>query len=149
MCHFFVRWPQEIAPAKDNHTICHTDFFATVAEVLNIDTNNDLEGEDSFSFLSLLKNENDYTREPVIHHSANGTFAIRKGNWKLILNYGSGGRQKPAGKPFEGEYQLYNLLNDLKESNNLVKDNPDKVKELIEDFNQIHTRTEKPIDHNI
>ena len=47
-------------------------------------------------------------------------FAIRKDNWKLILGDGSGARTKPIGIPFQEQYQLYDLANDITESNNLI-----------------------------
>jgi len=47
-----------------------------------------------------------------------GRAAIRKGNWKLLL--GAGGQ----------EIQLYDLDADIGESNNLVAQQPEKVKEL-------------------
>ena len=38
-------------------------------------------------------------REAIISHSENGTFAIRRGAWKLVVdNKTSGGRMTPAGK---------------------------------------------------
>lgn len=144
---FFVRWPNEVKPNIKNNPICHTDFFSTAADILNVEVKNEVEGEDSFSFLPLLKSQADYKREPVIHHSANGTFAIRKGDWKLIISNGSGGRQQPSSKPFVGEYQLYDLRNDIQESKNLASENPAVVTELLQDFDRMHGRTETLIDH--
>jgi arylsulfatase A len=144
---FFVRWPNEVKPDIKNNPICHTDFFSTAADILNVEVINEVEGEDSFSFLPLLKSQDDYQREPVIHHSANGTFAIRKGDWKLILSNGSGGRQQPSSKPFVGEYQLYDLGTDIQESKNLASENLAVVSELLQDFDRMHGRTETLIDH--
>jgi len=58
-------------------------------------------------------------------------FAIRDGKWKLILGNGSGARTKPVGTPFQEPYQLYNLENDLTESNNL-NDKEIEVTEKLE-----------------
>ena len=81
---------------------------------------------DSFSFLPLLKGEKrKKPRPPVIHHSAAGMFAIREGNWKLVLGNGSGGRQSPPGKPFAKPYQLYDLGKDLSEKHNIIEQHPD------------------------
>lgn len=144
---FFVRWPNKVKPDVKSNPICHTDFFSTAADILSLEVKNEVEGEDSFSFLPLLKNEGGYQREPVIHHSANGTFAMRKGDWKLILSSGSGGRQQPSGKPFQGSYQLYDLAADIQESKNLANDNPKVVAELLSEFDRMHGRTEILIDH--
>jgi hypothetical protein len=42
-------------------------------------------------------------REATVHHSINGSFASRKGDWKLIFAAGSGGWSFPTpGKAEEG-----------------------------------------------
>ena len=52
----------------------------------------------------------------MVHHSANGVFAIRDGKWKLVLGDGSGGRENPRGKPFGQPYQLYDMSSDIGET---------------------------------
>ena len=74
-------------------------------------------------------------REATVHHSINGSFAIRKGDWKLIMCPGSGGWSFPRPnnkEALEGlsRVQLYNLKNDPAESNNLQASNGEKVEEL-------------------
>ena len=76
-------------------------------------------------------------REATVHHSINGSFAIRQGAWKLIMCPGSGGWSFPTPnnkKALEGlpEVQLYNLMNDPGEKDNLQASNPQKVTELKE-----------------
>jgi arylsulfatase A-like enzyme len=116
---FFARWPGEIQPgSKTENTICHVDLLATAAEVSGAIIPKGA-AIDSHSFLPLLKGkEKDHLRPPVINHSAGGTFAIRNGNWKLVLGNGSGGRQAPKGKPFQRPYHLFNLATDLAETSN-------------------------------
>ena len=96
-----------------------------------------------------------YKRSYTIHHSINGSFAIRKGNYKFIFCPGSGGWSTP--KPFNNEtnnlpkFQLYNLDNDPSESNNLYGKLPELEKELISIFkNAINNgRTTKgPVQEN-
>ncbi len=64
-------------------------------------------------------------RAPVIHHSAAGMFAIRAGDWKLVLGNGSGGRQNPRGKPFAKPYHLSNLGKDIAETRNWYNERPE------------------------
>ncbi|MBW3539305.1 MAG: hypothetical protein KY476_03470, partial [Planctomycetes bacterium] len=73
------------------------------------------------------------SREAVVHHSAQGLFAIRQGKWKLILGRGSGGFSEPRRiqpAPGEPSGQLYDLENDLAESKNLYLERPKIVKRL-------------------
>ncbi len=128
---FFARWPEKIrAGSKCTKTITHTDLFATCAELADVELPI-LAAEDSFSWVPLFKGQFDkFERAPVINHSANGTFAIRDGKWKLVLGNGSGGREKPRGKPFGKPYQLYDLKNDLGEKKNLAEKYPQIVSRL-------------------
>ena len=64
-------------------------------------------------------------------------FAIRKGDWKLVLGNGSGGRELPKGKIFEEPYQLFNLKNDLGEKNNVIADFPKIALDLEKECLQI------------
>lgn len=141
---FIVKWPSQIAPnSESNQTICTTDFMATVAEISNYKLKAD-EGEDSFSMLPLLKNSftGNSFRDATVHHSINGSFAIRKGDFKLIMCADSGGWSYPkpgkdkdiiAGLP---KMQLYNLKTDPGEQHNLVNSNLEKVKELKQLLNK-------------
>ena len=128
---FFARWPGTIkAGSKAADTICLTDFFGTVSEVVGGGISVDA-AEDSFSFLAQLKGRKPATpRAPVIHHSSGGMFAIRDGKWKLVLGNGSGGREKPRGAPFEKPYQLFDLSADLGERENVIAQNTDVAQRL-------------------
>lgn len=73
-------------------------------------------------------------REATVFHSVEGSFAIRKGDWKLILAKGSGGWSFPRpGDPAEEnlpDFQLYNLASDPSETRNLQAEQSEKVEEL-------------------
>ena len=132
---FVARWPVVIkADSESNETICHTDLLATAAEITGFDLP-DNAAEDSISILSLMKQtEQSPVREATVHHSVNGSFAIRQGKWKLLLCPGSGGWSDP--KPAKAikdklpNVQLYDLSTDIAESTNLQKKHPDVVKRL-------------------
>lgn len=121
---FIVRWPAAIKKGQvKNQTICTTDFLATFADLLNVTLAHN-EGEDSFSFLPLLQEKDKaYSRPPVINHSVSGMFAIRKGNYKLVLGNGSGGREKPRGAVWGKPYQLYDLETDISETTDIIEQN--------------------------
>ncbi|MDB4473507.1 arylsulfatase [Opitutaceae bacterium] len=130
---FFARWPGKIeAGSASAEPICHVDFFATAAKLAGTKLPAAAEAApDSFDLTPLMFGQSsDFKRAPVIHHSSGGMFAIREGDWKLILGAGSGGRQAPKGKRFEPPWQLFNLANDPGETNNLFTTNPQKAHEL-------------------
>ena len=91
-------------------------------------------GEDSIDLGPLLRGgDAPSTREAIVHHSLDGMFAIRKGDWKLIEGLGSGGftnpRRRTAGEE-EPPHQLYNLADDPAEATNLAGQHPEKAAEL-------------------
>ncbi len=131
---FIVRWPAGVkAGGVSDATICLTDLFATLADITGAKVPSDA-AEDSVSFLRALKGKKGQVRKGTVHHSINGSFAIRKGDWKLLLCPGSGGWSSPT--PAETKkldlppIQLFNLARDPGETNNVYLKNKDKVKEL-------------------
>jgi arylsulfatase A len=135
---FVVRWPgRTIAGTDSAETICLTDLMTTFAGIVNHSLPAD-SAEDSYDILPALlgKKMSRPIRPDIIHHSHKDIFAIRQGDWKLILGKGSGGftRYKPPKDAPRG--QLYNLTDDPSEQNNLYNSRPDKVKSLTALLNE-------------
>ncbi|MEC9092976.1 MAG: arylsulfatase [Planctomycetota bacterium] len=128
---FFARWPGKIEPgSKCTQEICLTDVFATVADIVGARLKHQ-SAPDSFSLYPLMQGKDwEVPRAPVIHHSAAGMFAIRQGDWKLVLGNGSGGRQKPRGKAFSRPYHLSNIAKDLGETKNWYQTHPEIAEKL-------------------
>jgi arylsulfatase A len=131
---FIVRWPAKVKPGtKSDQLLCLTDLMATCADILNVPLPENA-GEDSVSFLpALLGQDNGSLREALVHHSVNGTFAIRQGHMKLLMCKDSGGWSDPrpgtvkSGMP---ELQLFDLSNDIGERINLHDKQSETVKKL-------------------
>lgn len=125
-----VRWPGYVEPGSQcDATVCLTDLYATFAEIVGAELEQD-SAEDSVSLVALAQGHVASRDLPVIHHSAAGMFAIRHGKWKLVLGNGSGGRERPRGKPFAKPYQLYDLSTDVAEENDVASKHPKVVSEL-------------------
>jgi arylsulfatase A-like enzyme len=139
---FIARWPERIAAnSESSEPVVLTDLMRTVAELVDYRLPLDA-AEDSFDIGGVLlqtKRGKLPIRDHLIHHSGNGTFAIRMGDWKLILGRGSGGFtrfQPPADAP---KGQLYNLDIDPAEQTNLYTAQPEVVSRLtkkLEEFQQ-------------
>jgi arylsulfatase A-like enzyme len=137
---FIVRWPGRIKPGtRSDETIVLTDIMASCAGILGTELSANT-AEDSVNLLPVLRGGKmeKPLHDVVIHHSGSGHFAIRKGQWKLLLCRGSGGwsppREAEAAKQNLPMLQLYDLASDPKESKNLQAKYPDKVKELAADL---------------
>lgn len=139
---FIVRWPAKVkADQQSAQLICLTDFMATAADIVGAKLPENA-AEDSFSFLpALLGESGKATRQSVIHHSINGSFALREGDWKLELCAGSGGWSDPrpgsAGEKGLPDTQLYNLSNDIAETRNLQGEKPDMVEKMTAELEKM------------
>jgi arylsulfatase A-like enzyme len=131
---FLVRWPAQVKGGqKTAQLTCLTDFMATAADILGQKLP-DNAAEDSFSFLpALTGRKSEAARPNIIHHSINGSFAIREGSMKLELCADSGGwsdprpGQAPKGSPAS---QLYDLSSDIAEQDNLLAAKPEAAAKL-------------------
>jgi arylsulfatase A-like enzyme len=134
-----VQWPARIKHHTVNQTVCLTDFMATFAALAGYDLK-DNEGEDSYNILPLLvdMSEKETIRDATVHHSINGEFSLRSGDWKLLFSPSSGGWSYP--RPGRDtavirtlpEIQLYNIKTDPEETTNVYKENPEVINELRE-----------------
>ncbi len=121
---------------KSDATICTTDLYATCADIAGYDCK-DTEGEDSFSLLPILQgNCSEFARENTVHHSINGSFALRVGEWKLLFAPGSAGWSYPTPAQVKSEgkdlpaLQLFNMKSDPSETNNVVAEHPEIVESM-------------------
>ncbi len=130
-----ARWTGHIKPAsKSDQIVCLTDFFATCVEITgaHIPAN---AAEDSVSLLPALLGTADHPlHEAIVHHSINGSFSIRQGNWKLELCSGSGGWSDPKPNSPEARklppIQLYDLSQDEGERKNVQAEHTEVVDRL-------------------
>ncbi len=131
---FIARRPGVIEPGSVcDELVCLTDLLATCAEIVG-DPLSDDEGEDSVSMMPLFGGSATPIRSHLVNHSVQVKFAIRDRRWKLVLCPGSGGWTKPdAEAAAEGlpPVQLYDMESDPGERNNLHRERPDRVKELV------------------
>lgn len=132
---FLVRWPARVEAGTGTAEItCLTDLLATVAAIVGVSLPEGA-GEDSVSMLPALLGEARETplREYTVHHSIDGSFALRQGPWKFIDGPGSGGwssNGKNAPGPASPPVQLYNLDEDIGERHNLWEAEPERVAAL-------------------
>lgn len=146
---FIISWPERInVSSVSDQLISTTDFFRTIYDLMNELSTEDLNdedmatpipdnvAEDSYSFLreipgfeSLLP-----VRKYIVNHSFYGNFAISNGKWKLIMCPHSGGWSKPVRNSKEvanlPPKQLYNIISDVAEKNNLYYKHPEIVEIL-------------------
>jgi arylsulfatase A-like enzyme len=123
-----IKWPRKaLQGAVSNVPVTSHDFFPTILEMVGIQTDNSVKNQtDGKSIATLLKGKKSLERDAIFwhfpHYSNHGNQspggAVRSGDYKLIEYYEN------------GTIQLFNLVNDLSEQNDLSLKEPEKVKEL-------------------
>lgn len=124
-----VKWPDVIKTESiSDHQVIIEDFYPTILEMAGIDSLKTVQKVDGQSFTSILKGEMYDGVRPLFWHYPNewgptgpgigAASAIRKGEWKLIFYH------------VDRSIELFNLSQDISETTNLFKDNPEKAKEL-------------------
>lgn len=131
-----LRWPEGTKPHEVRQTVCLTDFYATFAAINGYKLM-DSEGEDSYNLLPAIVSETeiDPIREATVHHSIDGQFTIRQGDWKLLLSASSGGWSAPTPTDTLAldslpPIQLYNMKDDPSETANVEAEHPEIVSRL-------------------
>ncbi len=123
-----IEWPGVINPGSVSDMPIHgVDFYATLLAMTGLPQRPD-HHQDSVNIVPLLKGEDpDFQRGPMfwhypvgvphIAHSFPGS-VVRNGDWKYLRFYA------------DGREELYNLKDDIGETNNLLALMPDKAAEM-------------------
>ncbi len=128
-----IKWPGVTKPGSvSNEPVATCDFYPTLLEILGLpgdSTHNaKVEGMSLVPLLQetamRLKRDSLYFHYPHYYPTTIPVSSIRSRDWKLLEYYE------------DGRLELYNLADDLSESNNLAKQNPKKVKQLQEDLHR-------------
>jgi len=136
---FIVSWPKgRVAKGKDSYAlVSHIDFFASMA-ALTGQTLEDEAAPDSFNQLQTWLGKDNKGREYVMEQA--GTLSVIEGNWKYIA---PSNRDNPYNANTNTDTgtitqpQLFDLLNDIGERNNIAAEHPDKVEKLAALINMV------------
>ncbi|MCB0669791.1 MAG: arylsulfatase [Saprospiraceae bacterium] len=131
---FITYWSGKIAPGVSNAMISQVDLLSSLAGLAG----SQVTTRDSKNLLDVLLGKSEEGRDELVLEATSRT-AMRKGNWVLIPPYPG-----PAVNTWvnielgnSDKYQLYNLENDLPQQNNLAESNPEKLQEMISEFERL------------
>ncbi|QDT99244.1 sulfatase family protein [Gimesia aquarii] len=128
---FCVRWPEKIkAGGRCSTTIVFNDVLPTLAEMLklNLDQNTAEDGQSFFKALTGKARPASF-HEAIVHNNSKGTFAIRKGAFKLTVN-GPKTTEQVIDDDFPVSVVLHDLSNDAEETTDVSRKHLKKVKEM-------------------
>lgn len=133
---FLVRWPGRVKPGVSGALISHVDLLASLAALTGQKLPEGA-GPDSVNVLPALLGDSPTGRDHLVQQA--GALSLRVGDWKYIEP-----RRGPRWSQNTGielgndpEGQLYNLAEDLGETNNLRRAHPDKAAEMAARLKQI------------
>lgn len=165
---FIARWPEKLpSDTTSNQMIGLVDLFASITHAAGIESQLPSTAHDSFSFLTPFIGQTQqgkrHSQRGSIFLQGSRGHAYRSGPWKLMLCPGSGASGRWGNTPASDtawkdaleiygknptahnelyQYpfvQLYNLDTDPAESNNLAKDQPERVHRMINEVKQLIT----------
>ncbi|MFM7118187.1 MAG: sulfatase-like hydrolase/transferase [Planctomycetota bacterium] len=120
-----VRWPSMIRPGSTSDTpVVLTDLVPTLLQAAGIDQSKTVGPLDGVSLLPLWRGETMPQRDlfwHFPHYSNQGNRpagAIRSGDWKLVEHFE------------DGRLELFDLANDISETNNLAEQQPERALHL-------------------
>lgn len=128
----FANWPGTLMPQKFTRPMHVVDWMPTVAGLVGWKSTADAKPDwDGVSQWALLKGARIMPPPRAIYIAhGSGDASLRLGDWKLIAH--NGGKGKAKAKKAKANHELFNLAQDPYETENLAKDNPEKVAELLQ-----------------
>ncbi|MEO0415295.1 MAG: sulfatase-like hydrolase/transferase, partial [Verrucomicrobiota bacterium] len=142
---FIIKWPGKTqAGSICDALVSQIDIMATLASHLGVELPDDA-AEDSFDLLPLIDGKSESVRSTHIHNTREEAWAIRHGEWNLIV--GKSGYHSKVDPNWEkrrdypaddnAEVELYHFSEDISQRNNLANKYPEKVEELRAELNKI------------
>jgi arylsulfatase A-like enzyme len=130
---FMMEWKGKIKPGtKYTQPVISLDVFATVAAAIGIDLPKDRK-YDGVNLLPYVEGELSRAPHQALYWRSDFNKAIRKGDWKLIVN------------EYDNTNQLYNLKTDSVEANNLYAVKPEVAKDLLHNLDEWEKEMIKPL----
>jgi len=130
---FMMKWKGKInAGTVFTQPVISLDVFATVASVIGIDLPNDRKF-DGVNLIPYANGENKSAPHEALFWRSDFNKAVRKGDWKLIVN------------EYDNFNQLYNIKTDSVEKQNLYLQKPEIANELQRDLENWENELVKPL----
>jgi arylsulfatase B len=128
-----ICWPGRLPAGKVNRDpISSVDLHATALAIAGAEP---APNSDGVNLVPILSGSQPGRPHQTLYWRQGLKTAIRVGDWKLL-------RHGRRGQP--GEWEIYNLRQDISESNNLATSEPDKLAELVLTWRQLDQQMVPP-----
>jgi arylsulfatase B len=135
---FMLQWSGHLPTGVEyDEPVISLDVYGTAAAIAKhpVPANRPIDGVDLLPFLT--GNQQGSPHRELFWRLSQKT-AIRVGDWKLLRNPQRRGQQDAA-------WELYNLADDVSESNNLAAAEPERVSQLLADWTRLNGEMIDPI----
>ena len=148
---FVIKYPKEIPMGKRSHTpVMGIDVLPTLAKQVDASLpDHPIDGKDVWEVFT-LKTDKSPQEAYFFYYRVNELHAVRSGDWKLYFphRYRSMNGQTPGKDGIPGDYiqidlkeqELYNLVNDERETTNVASQYPEIVKQLNDLADQMRAK---------
>lgn len=120
-----ANWPGKLDPGVVNFPLHMSDWLPTLCNLTGIEMDLKKLKMDGKNVWPLLIGKQNVAEERTLYWKTKQNFAVRKGNWKLLVHRNS------------GKTELFNLENDFRETRDLSEANPEiaeQLKKLLGEF---------------
>ncbi|MGJ8731849.1 sulfatase family protein [Cellulophaga fucicola] len=131
---FITYWKDHITPGVSDAIVCQMDLLASLADLVGTEDKT----TDSKDILETFLGKEKTGRNNLIIEATSRT-ALRSGDWLMIPPYKGKAYQEKVDieTGSSPDFQLYNVKEDKAQQNNLAKSNPEKLKEMVAEFEAI------------
>jgi len=130
-----IEWPEVIKKSRViKHPAGVVDIFPTILDILGEDLSSMLKPYDGMSLLPIIKGDISEKRPKVLGFHSEGRAAIVDNDYKLVIQ-----------NIQSGIFELYDLIKDPTESDNIIYRKLDKAAELIQKFSTLNASVEASI----
>ncbi len=150
----FVAWPEGIPGGiRSDVVVTHRDIFATIAEITGAKPKSSL---DAVSLMPIARGADEQLHETLVWDTGKDSWAIRVGDWKLarLPDYDYETYELDAKGLVKDDLKqlalrkgmaLYNLKEDVGETNNVIEQHPEKVAAMRRIYNEWRAEMAEPV----
>lgn len=131
---FVTYWKGKIKPGVSDALVCQVDILRSLADLIGSNSKT----QDSEDLLDVLMGKSQKGRESLVLEATSRT-ELRSGTWALIPPYKGAKVNTQVNIELGNDmhWQLFDLTKDISQQNNVAAQHPEKLKELITEFESI------------
>jgi len=134
---YITYWPGTITPGTSDAMVSTVDLAVSLNALAGAEVTDHI-FPDSYNVLDALLGKKKAEGRTFIFEEAVRSFGLRKGDWKFVDHQTkSEVKRLTFYKPAGHRYELYNLMDDPAEENNIYTEHPEVAREMLDHYEKI------------